>query len=40
MRNTIGLLKLLSLGEEDIRKGNMIEQSQVFHNIEKLLDLK
>jgi prevent-host-death family protein len=40
MRNTIGLLKLLSLGEEDIRKGNTIEQAQVFHAIEKLLDVK
>jgi prevent-host-death family protein len=40
MRNTIGLLKLLSLGEEDIRKGNTLAQNQVFQNIEKLLDLK
>ena len=40
MSNTIGLLKLLSLGEEDIRKGNTIEQAQVFHDIEKRLDLK
>jgi len=37
MRNTIGLLKLLSLGEEDIRKGNTLEQFQVFQTIEKLL---
>ena len=37
MRNTIGLLKLLSLGEEDIRKGNTHEQAQVFQIIEKLL---
>jgi prevent-host-death family protein len=37
MRNTIGLLKLLAMGEEDIRKGDTLEQAQVFHNIEKLL---
>ncbi|MEI6335585.1 MAG: hypothetical protein WCS87_13585 [Methylococcaceae bacterium] len=37
MRNTIGLLNLLSLGEEDIRKGNTHEQAQVFQTIEKLL---
>ena len=37
MRNTIGLLKLLSLGEEDNRKGNTHEQAQVFQTIEKLL---
>jgi prevent-host-death family protein len=36
MRNTIGLLKLLAMGEEDIRKGHILEQNQVFQNIEKL----
>lgn len=40
MRNTIGLLKLLSLAEEDIRQGKTVAQDQVFQNIEKLLDLK
>lgn len=40
MRNTIGLLKLLSLAEEDVRQGKTVEQDQVFQNIEKLLDLK
>lgn len=40
MRNTIGLLKLLSLAEEDVRQGKMVAQNQVFQNIEKLLDLK
>ncbi|MDD5579208.1 MAG: type II toxin-antitoxin system Phd/YefM family antitoxin [Methylobacter sp.] len=38
MRNTIGLLKLLSQAEEDIRQGKTIAQNQVFQNIEKLLD--
>lgn len=40
MRNTIGLLKLLSLAEEDVRQGKTVAQDQVFQNIEKLLDLK
>ena len=40
MRNAIGLLKLLSMGEEDIRTGNTLVQAQVFQTIEKLLDLK
>jgi prevent-host-death family protein len=40
MRNTIGLLKLFSLAEEDIRQGKTVAQNQVFQNIEKLLDLK
>lgn len=40
MRNTIGLLKLLSLAEEDIRQGKTVAQHQVFKNIENLLDLK
>ncbi len=37
MRNTIGLIKLLSLGEEDIRKENTLEQAQIFQTIAKLL---
>ena len=40
MRNTIGLLKLLALGEEDIRKGSTLAQTQVFQTIEKLLNVK
>ncbi|TAN65326.1 MAG: type II toxin-antitoxin system Phd/YefM family antitoxin [Methylobacter sp.] len=40
MRNAIGLLKLLSLAEEEVRQGKTIEQEQVFQNIEMLLDLK
>ena len=40
MRNAIGLLKLLSMGEEDIRTGNTLVQAQVFQTIEKLLNLK
>jgi len=37
MRNTIGILKLLSLGEEDIRAGNAKPQNEVFSDLEKLL---
>ena len=39
MRNAIGLLKLISLGEEDIRKGQSKAQGDVFSDLEKLLDL-
>ena len=37
MRNAIGLLKLLSLGEEDIHAGKAKEQSEVFSDLEKFL---
>ncbi len=37
MRNTIGMLKLISLGEEDIRNGKSKMQSEVFSDLEKLL---
>ncbi len=39
MRNAIGLLKLISLGEEDIRKGQSKSQDEVFSDLEKLPDL-
>jgi prevent-host-death family protein len=35
MRNAIGILKLISLGEEDIKDGNIMEQEDVFNNIEE-----
>ena len=38
MRNAIGILKLISLGEEDIREGKSKPQDDVFANLEKLLD--
>ena len=40
MRNAIGLLKLISLGEEDIRDGKSKPQEEVFANIEKILKEK
>jgi len=38
MRNTIGLLKLISQGEEDIRNKKSKKQSKVFSDLEKLLE--
>ena len=35
MRNAIGILKLISMGEEDIKNENILEQEAVFKNIEK-----
>jgi prevent-host-death family protein len=37
MRNSIGILKLISLGEEEIRSGKAKSQQEVFENIEKIL---
>ncbi|MFK5950974.1 MAG: type II toxin-antitoxin system Phd/YefM family antitoxin [Methylococcales bacterium] len=38
MRNTIGLLKIISQGEEDIRNEKSKKQSEVFSDLNKLLD--
>ena len=38
MRNTIGLLKLISSGEADARSGAVKTQDQVFESIDKMLD--
>ncbi len=35
MRNAIGILKLISQGEEDIRNKNLISQEDVFSKLEK-----
>lgn len=40
MRNAIGLLKLVSQGEEDIRSGRLISQEDVFLEMETLLASK
>lgn len=37
MRKAIGLLKLLVQGEEDLRKGQMVPQKQVFKQLKKKL---
>jgi len=40
MRNAIGLLKLISLGEVDIKDGKSKSQEEVFANIENILKEK
>ena len=40
MRNAIGLLKLISQGEADIRNGNSKSQEDVFKDIEASLKAK
>jgi prevent-host-death family protein len=40
MRNAIGILKLLSQGEQDIKDGKSRTQDEVFTNVEKLLKEK
>lgn len=37
MRNAIGILKLISQGEEDVKAGKSKSQEEVFANIENLL---
>jgi len=37
MRNALGILKLLSQGEEDIKKGHATSQEKVFDKLEKTL---
>ena len=40
MRNAIGILKLLTQGEEDIQKGGIRSQQEVFSDIERNLEAK
>lgn len=40
MRNAIGLLKLISQGESDVRNGRVKAQDEVFKDIEKSLEEK
>jgi prevent-host-death family protein len=40
MRNAIGILKLISQGEEDIRTGKSKPQEEVFKGIDTLLKAK
>lgn len=40
MRNALGILKLISLSKEDIRKGRVKSQEKVFKKIERLIDKK
>ncbi len=38
MRNAIGLLKLLSMAEQDVRNGESKQQEQVFADLEQRYD--
>ena len=40
MRNAIGILKLISMGEEDIKNENILEQEAVFKNIEEKMKIQ
>jgi prevent-host-death family protein len=40
MRNAIGILQLISQGEDDIRRGKSKSQQEVFENIENFLKAK
>lgn len=40
MKNAFGIIKLISMGEEDIRTGNTIDHDEVFDNLEKMLSKK
>jgi prevent-host-death family protein len=40
MRNAIGILKLISQGEQDVKEGKVKSQKAVFENIENLLKEK
>ncbi len=40
MRNAIGILKLISQGENDVRQGKVKSQAEVFQNIEHSLKAK
>lgn len=37
MRNAIGILKLISQGEDELRNGNSKSQQEVFENVENFL---
>ena len=37
MRNALGILKLISIGEEEIKNGNVETQEEVFESLEKML---
>ena len=40
MRNSIGLLKLIAQGENDVRNGHVKAQEKVFKNLEESLKAK
>ena len=38
MKNALAMMKLLSFAEEDIRRGNLHSEEEVFDSVEALLD--
>lgn len=40
MRNAVGILKLISQGEQDVKEGMWKSQEEVFTNVEKILSEK
>jgi prevent-host-death family protein len=40
MRKALGMLKLISLGEEDIKKGKATSQEKVFKKLQSTLPMK
>ncbi|MDT8318302.1 MAG: type II toxin-antitoxin system Phd/YefM family antitoxin [bacterium] len=40
MRNAIGILKLISQGENDVRQGKTMTQDEAFESIEEMLHKK
>jgi len=40
MKNAIGILKLISIGEDNIREGKIYSQEDVFTSIDKILKKK
>ncbi len=40
MRNAVGILKLISQGEQDVKEGRWKSQEEVFTNVEKILSEK
>lgn len=37
LRNAVGLLKLISQGEKDIRSGDVVEQDEMFEELRQML---
>ncbi|MEW5802134.1 MAG: type II toxin-antitoxin system Phd/YefM family antitoxin [bacterium] len=38
MRNALGILKLISMGEEEIKNNHVKTQEEVFKNLEKIIE--
>lgn len=40
MQNALGMLKIISMGEKDVREGRVMEQASFFSSVEKRLAKK